>query len=150
MEGRLICYAWYEKNVVDFFPKAMVEQAQDRRTKRRAEIKKMNLQEIYDEQRGVIEIVSQPKPKAEIIHLPVPEPIKIDREKLAAEMNKQKEFDIPHNEKDRYRLWQDLDRRLQGGEAMEERAVRFYESFRTSTTYKAFTEVEAQLSIKQQ
>ena len=33
MEGRLVCYANYEQNLVDMFPKAMVEQVQERRTR---------------------------------------------------------------------------------------------------------------------
>lgn len=153
-EDRLICYALYEKNLVDFFPKAMMEKAAEQRSKRRAEIKKMNLQEIYDEERGVIEVVSRPRPPAEIIVMPkkleVSEEARTARAKLAAELATDlEEFTIPHNEKDKYRLWQDLDRRRQNGEAMEERAVRFYECFQMSITFKTFTEVEAQLSRQQ-
>jgi len=155
-EDRLICYALYEKNVVDFFPKAMMEKAADQRAKRRAEIKKMNLQEIYDEQRGVIDIVSRPKPLAPVIPINDRQEdrrgIEEARKKLVAEMSQQpenEEFTLPTNDRDMYRLWQQLDRRRSAGETLEERAVRFYESFQRSATYKAFTDVEAQLGIKQ-
>ncbi|MCL2791429.1 MAG: Mu transposase C-terminal domain-containing protein, partial [Desulfobulbus sp.] len=56
MEGRLICTAWWEKNLVDFFPKPMLEKAQEQRAKRREEIKQLQIEEIRDEARGVIEI----------------------------------------------------------------------------------------------
>ncbi len=150
MEGRLICHAWYEKNTTDFFPRTMVEQAQAQRTKRRAEIKKMNLQEIYGEQRGVIEIVSNPAPAAKIVPFPVqPQTIKVDREQLAARMREPKALEIPHDDRGKYRLWQSLDRQIQAGETLEEPAMRFYEAYRQTGSWRAFRSVEERLGAKQ-
>jgi putative transposase len=155
-EGRLICYAHYEKNLVDFFPKAMVEQAMEKRTKRRAEIKRMQLEEIYDEGRGVIEIRPQPKPKGELLAFPGmalgPDRIAEAREQMAARIAREKEeseqFRIPTNDRDMMRLWRELDQQLRDGGVLEERAIRFYESFRNSTTYRTFVEVERDLAVK--
>lgn len=146
-DERLVCYAQLDANKSDYFPKSMMERAADNRAKRRAKIKLMQLDEIENERRGVIETTTV---NGELIQFPgTPSPIKVDREKLAAEMNKPKEFEIPHNERDMYRLWQDLDRRLRSGETMEDRAMRFYESFQMSATYRTFTEVEEHLSLQQ-
>ncbi|MGD9949880.1 MAG: Mu transposase C-terminal domain-containing protein [Desulfobulbus sp.] len=152
-EGRLYCYAWFEKNRIDFFPKSMVEQAQEKRTKRRAELKQQQLELIYEEAQGIIDMVSTPKPMGELIPLPTTAEeraeLKEARAKLAVEMNKQEAFIIPNNERDMFRLWRELDDRLRAGDALEERAVRFYESFRKSATYRTFVEVEEQLGIRQ-
>jgi putative transposase len=154
MEGRLICYAWYEKNLVDAFPKAMVEKAMEQRAKRRAEIKKMQLQEIYDEARGVIDIVPQPKSKARVLLFPKREErdLAAAREQLVVRMEQDKkeseQFRIPTNDRDMMRLWRELDQRLRDGGAIEERAMRFYESFRNSTTYRTFVEVEKDLGVQ--
>jgi len=152
-EGRLICYALYEKNLVDFFPKAMMEKAADQRAKRRADIKKLGLQEIYDEQRGVIEIISQPKPAAPIISL---QEKKEEREKVATakrqlveKMQQEPEFEIPHDDRGKYRLWQALDAQMTRGEALEEKAMRFYEAYRQTTSFRAFRKIEEQLSVRE-
>lgn len=47
-----------------------------------------------------------------------------------------------------YRLWHELDRRVDAGEQLEERALRFYESFPNSDTFRVFQEVERELSVQ--
>nr|WP_321466789.1 Mu transposase C-terminal domain-containing protein [uncultured Desulfobulbus sp.] len=152
-EGRLYCYAMFEKNRVDFFPKPMVEQAQEKRTKRREAIKQQQLDLIREECNGIIDITPGPRPKCEVLQLfPASEDrseLKDARDKLALEMNKPEPFVIPANDRDMFRLWRELDGRMRGGEVLEERAVRFYESFRNSATYRTFVEVEEQLGVRQ-
>ncbi len=141
-EGRMICYALYEKNVVDFFPKSMMEKAAEQRAKRRAEIKKMNLQEIYDEERGVIDIVSVPKQPAEIIPIQckIEDRQVIDRarEALAKEMQKAPVFEIPHDDRGKWYLWNELDEKASKGETLEEKAQCFYEAYPNTASYRAF------------
>jgi len=153
-EDRLICYALYEKNLVDFFPKAMMAKAAEQRSKRRAEIKKMNLQEIYDEERGVIDIVSQPRPMAEIISFQakMEERVTLDaaRSKLVEKMKTVQEFEIPHDDRGKYRLWQDLDKKMARNELLEEKAMRFYEAYRQTQSWRAFRKIEEQLGGAQQ
>jgi len=154
-QGRLVCYAWFEKNRIDFFPKTMVEQAQERRTKRRAEIKQQQLDLIHEEGRIIIDLTPAPQPKqrGELLAFPVKSEERPDltaaRARLAVEMNAPEAFTIPHNDRDMFRLWRKLDGWLREGEALEERAMRFYESFRNSSTFRTFTEVEAQLGRQQ-
>ena len=149
MEGRLVCYAEYEKNLVDMFPKAMVEQAQERRTKARASIKEQQLKEIYDERRGVAEIVSMAGRTAKITELrPDRAVIEQARKQLEQELSKPAEFSLPDNDRDMVRLWHELDRRVEDGEQLEDRALRFYESFPNSDTFRVFSEVERELSIQ--
>jgi len=151
-EGRLYCYALFEKNRIDFFPKPMVEQAQEKRTKRQEAIKQQQLELIREEGRGIIDITSGPKPKCEVLQLfPANEnpELKDARDKLALEMNTPEPFIIPANDRDMFRLWRKLDDRMRGGEVLEERAVRFYESFRNSATFRTFIEVEEQLGARQ-
>ena len=149
MEGRLVCYAEYEKNLVDMFPKTMVEQAQERRTKARAAIKEQQLREIYDEKRGVVEIISRAGHSAKITVLqPDRATIEQARKQLEQELSKPAEFSLPDNDRDMVRLWHELDRRVEDGEQLEDRALRFYESFPNSDTFRVFAEVERELSIQ--
>lgn len=149
MEGRLVCYANYEQNLVDMFPKAMVEQAQERRTRARAAIKEQQLREIYDEKRGVAEIVSRAGHTARITEFPLDQAaIEQARKQLEQELSKPAEFSLPDNDRDMYRLWHELDRRVDAGEQLEERALRFYESFPNSDTFRVFQEVERELSVQ--
>lgn len=144
MDGRLICYAWYEKNVVDFFPKSMIEQAQDKRTKRRKEIKKNQLEEIYDEQRGVIEIVSRPRKPADILPIEPKQKQKIEEAKrqLTEKMEQAPTFKVPKDDRSQYRLWKELDARLRNDEALEEAAMQFYEGYCQTASYRAFKKIE--------
>lgn len=148
MEGRLVCYANYEQNLVDMFPKAMVEQAQERRTKRRAEIKKQQLREIYDEKRGVVEVVSRAQETRISVLRSRSESIEHERKQLEQELSKPAEFSLPDNDRDMYRLWHELDRRVEAGEQLETRALRFYESFPNSDTFRVFQEVERELTVQ--
>jgi putative transposase len=154
MEGRLICYAWYEKNLVDFFPKSMIEQAQDKRTKRREEIKKNQLEEIYDEQRGVIEIVSRPRKQAEILSI---EPKQAEKRKieeakrqLAEKLEQKPRFEVPKDDRSQYRLWKELDAQLRNGEALDQEAVQFYEGYCQTASYRAFKKVEDNFKLIEQ
>lgn len=149
MEDRLICYALYEKNVVDFFPKAMMEKAAEQRAKRRAEIKKMGLQEIYDEERGVIEVVSQPKQAATVISFQEKKDekrqIEQAREQLAKTMQQAPEFEIPHDDRGKWRLWNELEAKVQRGEALGEKAQSFYAAYPNTASYRAFKQTHEQL-----
>lgn len=148
MEGRLVCYADYEQNLVDMFPKAMVERAQEQRTKRRAEIKEQQLKEIYDEKRGVVEVVSRAQETRISVLRPRDGSIEHERRQLEQELRRQPEFQLPDNDRDMYRLWHELNRRVEAGEQLEERALRFYESYPNSDTFRVFSEVERELSIR--
>lgn len=148
-EDRLICYALYEKNLVDFFPKAMMEKASEQRAKRRADIKKMNLQEIYDEERGVIEIISQPKPAATVVSLQekMDEKRQIEqaREQLAKAMRQAPAFEIPHDDRGKWRLWNELEAQVQRGEALGEKAQSFWAAYPNTASYRAFKQTHEQL-----
>lgn len=147
-DGRLICYAHYEKNLVDFFPKAMMEKAADQRAKRRAEIKKLNLKEIYDEQRGVIEIISQPKPAAPVFSLQEKQDekrIEQARKQLAQEMKQAPAFEIPHDDRGKWRLWNELEAQVQRGEALGEKAQSFHAAYPNTASYRAFKQTHEQL-----
>jgi putative transposase len=149
-EGRLICYALYEKNLVDFFPKALMEKAAEQRAKRRAEIKKMNLQEIYDEQRGVIDIVSQPKAATPVLSLQEKmeeKRLEQARLQLATEMRKAPAFEIPHDDRGKWRLWNELDAQVQRGEALGDKAQSFYAAYPNTASYRAFRQTHDQLGV---
>ena len=142
MEDRLICYAYYEKNLVDFFPKTMVEKARQQRAKRRAEIKLLNLQEIYDEERGVVDILPQPKQVAEVVPIKCTigqqEEIDLAREELAKNMQRQPAFVVPHDDRGKWYLWNELDERVSKGETLEEKAQCFYSAYPNTASYRAF------------
>ena len=59
------------------------------------------------------------------------------------------EFEVPHDDRGKYRLWQDLERRVLAGEALDERAVRFFEAYRKTASWQAFRGVEERLGAGQ-
>ena len=154
-EGRLVCYAELDRNLTEMFPKTMVEKAAEQRAKRRAAIREQQLEEIRDERRGVVEIrPARPRPELALV---VPDEarreIEAARQKLAAEMegkeqDSEKPFTVPEGDRDMYRLWNELDRRVQAGERpedWEERARAFYERYPLSDTFLVFRDVEERL-----
>lgn len=152
-EGRLICYALYEKNLVDFFPRAMMEKAAAQRAKRRAEIKKLGLQEIYDEQRGVIDIISQPKPAAPVFSLQEKQGekrIEQARKQLAQEMTQAPAFEIPHDDRGKWRLWNELEAQVRRGEALGAKAQSFHAAYPNTAGYRAFKQTHDQLGQQTQ
>jgi len=148
-EDRLICYALYEKNLVDFFPKAMMEKAAEQRSKRRAEIKKMNLQEIYDEERGVIEIIPVAKQPGKILSLQdkMDEKRQLEqaREQLAQTMRQAPVFEVPHDDRGKWYLWNELDAQVKRGETLGEQAQSFHAAYPNTVSYRAFKQTHERL-----
>lgn len=141
---QLVCYAYFEKNRTSYFPVAMVERAAEERARRRSQIKRNQLDEIDQERRGVIEAR-----RGEVIPMaPLPEHT-IDRQQLAERMQAPAEFEVPHDDRGKYRLWQDLERRVLAGETLDERAVRFFEAYRKTASWQAFRGVEERLGAGQ-
>lgn len=149
-EGRFVCHAELDRNLTDMFPRAMVEKAAEQRAKRRAAIKEQQLEEIRDEKRGVVEI--RPREIARVIPFDGQRAaeIKAAREKLAGEIAAPAAFTLPDNDRDMYRLWNELDRRVQAGETLEGRAKAFYERYPLSDTFRVFREVEQTLGQQKQ
>lgn len=146
-QDQMVCYAFFEKNRTEYFPVAMVEKAAKERAQRRRQIKLNNIAEIDAEERGYIDI----KPiRAEVIELQTSgNRIKVDRMKLEAQMRQPKELEIPHDDRGKYRLWQSFDEQMVRGEALDEKALRFYEAYRQTRSYRAFKGVEERLGQQQ-
>ena len=70
------------------------------------------------------------------------------RKQLEQELHAPAEFCLPDNDRDMYRLWHDLNQQVDEGIQLEGRALRFYESFPNSDTFRVFQEVERELSIQ--
>ncbi len=141
-DGRLVCYAHFDKNKTSYFPKSFVEQAADQRAKRRAQIKLDQLAEIEAERRGVIEAT----PGRVIELTPVAPALKADRKALVAEMSaRTEEIAIPTDDKGKFRYWNELHRRMNSGETLSEREVQFYEAYRKSASFRAFSSVSETL-----
>jgi len=145
-EERLICYAEFEKNRTQFFPQSQQDKAADDRAKRRAKIKLDQLEEIYAEQRGVIDI----EPVSEVIDIHTAAQIKADKRALQIEMAKKAEaLVIPEDDKGKYLFWNDMDARLKEGVSLSEKEMLFYEAYRKSASYLAFKSVAEHLGGQQ-
>jgi putative transposase len=139
MEDQFIGHAFFEKNKSSYFPMSQVEHARDLRAKRRAKIKLDQLEEIEAERRGVIELIPV---KNEIITFPGTSPkIRVDRSQLALEM-KEETVEIPPDDRGKYRLWNDLEGRLENGDTITEKEMNFFEAYRNTRSYRAFKSVE--------
>lgn len=140
-DGRMICWAGFEKNKSSYFPVAAIEKAKDDRMKRRAQILEDKLDEVYAERRGVIEIT----PQAEVVDIAAASPkIRSDRQQLAEEMEI-KTVAIPTDDRGKYRLWNELDSRLEKGGTLNDMELRFYEAYRNTRSWRAFQAVHADL-----
>lgn len=143
-DGRLICWAGFEKNKSSYFPKPVREQANEARAKRRSQILFDGLDEIEAERRGVIDLT----PQAKVIDITAASPkIKADREAMVQDMAQPRAIAIPADDKGKYRYWRELDTRLASGQGLNEDELRFYESYRQTRSYRAFAEVNAELAM---
>lgn len=146
-DGRLICYAFWEKNRWEARPISKGEQDMDARANARRKIKEQDIERIEAERRGYFDAPE----RCEVLPFPTqpqPQAITFDRKQLEAKMRKAPKFEIPHDDRAKYRLWQALDGRLTKGEALGEEEMRFYEAYRLSRSYRAFKTTEEQLSMQ--
>lgn len=75
---------------------------------------------------------------------PLPEHT-VDRQQLAERMQRPAEFAVPHDDRGKYRLWQELERRVQAGETLDEAEMRYFEAYRKTSSWRAFRSVEERL-----
>lgn len=142
-DGQMICHAIFEKNRTSYFPIPEVERASNQRAKRRSQILLDKLDEIEAERRGVIDIM----PEAKVIDFKASSPkIQVDRAQLQMEMAAMAAVEIPTDDKGKYTFWKELDARNSAGENLDEKELRFYNSFCNGITYKAFRATEEQFS----
>ncbi|OQY20112.1 MAG: hypothetical protein B6I36_02395 [Desulfobacteraceae bacterium 4572_35.1] len=136
MEDRLICRATFEKNKSDKFEESAVEYARELRFLGRKKRAMNKLDEIHEERNGVITITAQP----DVVEA---------REKLIAEMETTEQIEIPHNNRDKYRLWCDLDAQHHAGHEIDTHLQKFYKAFPRTPIWQSFKEMEADLAINQ-
>ncbi len=147
-DGRMICYAHFDKNKSSYFPRPVIDQANEQRAKRRRQIKLDQIAEIDAEECGLIEI----KPAKQAIEsdaatLKLQADKKELQEKIAA---KACEVTIPLDDKGKYLLWNRLDATLNNSGIISEKEMKFYEAYRKSTSYRAFRSVAETLGQQQE
>lgn len=152
-DGRLICWAGFEKNKSAYFPVPVIETARKARHKRRTQVLEDQLDAVDEELQGVIDHAprqagTELSPQAKVIAITASPKIVADRGKLEADMARQT-MTIPTDDRGKYRLWQDLDRRMSSGNTLTAAELRFYEAFRNTRSWRAFQSVHAELDIKQ-
>ena len=144
-EGKMICYAIFEKNRSSYFPQAEIELASKNRARRRRQILADKITEIDAEERGMIEMA----PVVKMIDYKASSPkIQADREQLQAEMAAVPVVEIPTDDKGKYAFWKELDARVNQGETLEGKELRFYGSFCNGITYKAFRATEEDFEVQ--
>ena len=136
MKDRLICRAEFEANKSSMFEKSQVEYAREQRAKGREKRVMNKLEEIHEELHGVIEVTAQPN-------------VVEAREKLIVEMETTERIEIPHNDRDKYRLWCDLDAKQHAGQDIDAHLQKFHKAFPRTPIWKSFKEMEADLAINQ-
>lgn len=135
---RLICKAGFEKNSSSYMPVAKIDKAMDDRAARRSKTLELKLEEIEMERLGgqVIEIHQSPKA--------IEARRQLEEEFEAAE--KAPSVVIPVNDRERWHLWKRLDADTQAGIAIPEELQGFYENWRNSALWRAFSEIEQDLA----
>lgn len=136
LDERLICVAKWNANKSDYKPISQVEVAAEHRAKRRLEVIDRKRDEIELERRGATVIDVQPDPM--VIEARRQLEVEMARERQVVEV-------IPDNDRDRWRLWQRLDRRRNEGENIPEEMERFWGSFQTTQIWRSFYETERDL-----
>ncbi|WP_321532303.1 Mu transposase C-terminal domain-containing protein [uncultured Desulfuromonas sp.] len=134
MEERLICRAEFEANKSSMFPMDAVTAAREARAKGREKRLLQKLEEVRLERNGVIELE------------PSREQVAIAQKALETRKTKTR---IPDSDRDRYRLWCQLDEQLATGGEIEEHLQKFYRSFQNTSIWKSFRKVESTLAINQ-
>ncbi|MDD2468727.1 MAG: DNA-binding protein [Desulfobulbus sp.] len=152
-EGRMVCYAFWEKNKWEVRPVSKGEQDINARANARRKIKEMDIKRIEAERGGYIDVTAEQRTKAQIVQINPAERKKIEEAKrqLVEKMQQAPKFEVPKDDRSQYRLWKELDERLCGGEALEQEAMLFYEGYRQTASYRAFKKVEDNFkSLEQQ
>lgn len=135
LDGSLLAIAKLDGNASPYFAQSHIEEARHKRADSRLKRLQRQVEEIEMERQG--------PPQLQVVQ--APEVIEAKRQ-LAIEMTAAKVVEIPQDDRGRYRLWQQLDRRLAEGEVLSDREQKFYDGFRQTGTWKAFRSVESDLT----
>lgn len=147
--GTLIGTAEFEKHKSQYFPQTRRDEAAKNRLENREKLLLAQLDDVRSEYRGTLEM--QP------VRLIADDALLIEqrREALAIEMQKQEEpkkeakNPLRMSDLERFDYWQELDAAQNAGGILEEKELRFYESFRKSAAWKAMTDVQENLKQQQ-
>ncbi len=144
-EGRMICYAFFEKNKSDYFPMAAIEKAREDRAKRRTKIKEDQILEINAERRVVVDIDNMRQDQDEMEELL--DDISQERQIEAATVEKKKKKGIVPifaTMTERYQFVRDRDRK--GSLTIVE--VEFLDEFYQTRLGSTFIDLEGDLREK--
>lgn len=134
-EERLICRAGFEANKSSKFPMDAVTAAREKRAKGREKLLLQKLEEVHLERDGVVELE------------PSREQVAIAQKALETRQTKTR---IPAADRDRYYFWCQLDEQVNKGIEIEEQHLqKFYQHFPTTSIWKSFRRIEADLAINQ-
>lgn len=158
-DGRLICRAELDANKTPYQPKAVVEQAQDKRTKGREKRALNQLDEIYAERDGALALeVSQgvvipsnineirqrwamEADEAVLIQSvkPVVEMVQAAKVEVVAEVEVSNVTVLPESPQERFKKWVALDEYVsQGGVMDDPKLTRWYGSYQQSNEFRTF------------
>jgi putative transposase len=140
--GTLIGTAGFEKHKSQYFPQTRRDDAAQKRLENREKLLLTKLDDVRSECIGTIE-------KQQPVRLIADDALLIEqrREALAAEMRQQEEpkKEAPNplrmTELERFQYWQELDATQESGGILNEKELRFHESFRRSAAWKAYTDL---------
>lgn len=137
-QERLICIAGFESNKSGMFERSALDVAAEQRMKRRLALVENHANEIREERNGVIDYT--------------PPALKIAEaraELIAMEEEEQNVVEMPTTDVSRWRYHNNLQGKIEQGEAISERDRTWLETYRRSSTYRSFAAVEADLAITQ-
>lgn len=138
LEERIICVAKFESNKDRMFPRSATEKAMEDRADRRRKLKELQIEEIEQERRGVIEIT--------------PQPAAIEaRRDLEIEMIQAAEpaHQVPQDSHSRYRLACAYEQQQARGEELTLDAAKWLDRYRQLSEYRTFRSVEEDLGTAQ-
>jgi putative transposase len=147
--GRLLAVAKLDGNVDPYFAQSYLEEKREQRANGRLKRLQLQAEEIEAERRGtqpvIIEHTSEMKamleqlkaeeaevqapPTAKVVTLQLPEPEPV------------RAFAIPGDEREKYKLWCQLEGMVNGGIELQEDEQRFFDGFKRTAMWKAWKSV---------
>ena len=136
---RLLAVAQLGGNSDHYFAPSKLEEARQKRGQGRLKRLENQAEEIRLEMHGPAPVIVEHSPEIQR------ECLRIVKQIQEAEIVQASVFDLPQSERDRQYLWQELNTRLQAGEALQPEAASFHRGWQNSDYFKAWSTVQQDL-----
>lgn len=135
LEGELLGEALIEGNASDYMPKSLIERGYEKREQGQFKLAVDKVERLTGKR---VELIAPSSAPADEM---TQEQLTAAVRRVAAQIEEEENrFQIPEDSVERYRLWQRLDARVQGGEALNEAEARWHARYPTVPEYRLMKE----------